>query len=628
MARTEAKKAASIESLKGFIRTRGASFLGDANVTSIGIGRKIKDNKRTDELCVQFTVREKASGVGLEALDTVELPSYFEIDGIKVATDVIARDYGSSASLVDLEAENQAVSRRKRRLDPIVPGVSMAHIDGTAGTAGCMVYDAATGMPYVLSNWHVLHGPSGDIGDSIVQPGRFDDSRVQDNVAGRLVRSHLGHAGDCAIAQITNRRFDAEIMDLNVRVESIGEPELDDRVIKSGRTTKVTYGIVERVHVISNINYGAAGVRQIGCFEIGPDPKNPAHDGEISMGGDSGSCWMQVAADGSATSMMLGLHFAGEVGHAPEQALACYPASVFKKLNIRPVRPQEVNLHFEASGGFNTGFLRKPVAFPEPEAEAVARDLLVHNAANIFHYTHFSLAMSVERKLAAWVAWNIDGARIRFESRSGIRFRKDPNLPRDAQIGEELYADNPLDRGHIARRAELVWGTPEEADKANRDSFFFTNIAPQHARFNQSRQGGIWGKLENGIFEEAKVEDLRVSVIAGPVFTDNDPLYRGVALPKSFWKVIYYTEEGNSELQARAYVLTQRDLLNRLEVLELPDFEVFEVPFEDLSEMTGFKFTTSGLARCQPCDSSVTESVGGSAIRRVTSERDILFARH
>src|SRR5262249_27912701 len=158
-----------------------------------------------------------------------------------------------------------------------------------------------------------LNGPKGIIGDEIVQPGKHDDNRVDRNVVGRLVRSHLGVAGDCAIASIEQRGLSPTILDLDVAVSRIGEAELGDLVVKSGRTTEVTHGVVKRIHTVAKINYDEAGDQEIGCFEIGPDPKRPAADGQISMGGDSGSVWL-LAEGGKPSDMMLGLHFAGEVG--------------------------------------------------------------------------------------------------------------------------------------------------------------------------------------------------------------------------------------------------------------------------------------------------------------------------
>ena len=75
----------------------------------------------------------------------------------------------------------------------------------------------------------------GKIGDDIVQPGPFDDNRADLNRLGKLVRSHLGHAGDCAVGTIENRGIKPNILDLDIVIEKLGEPDLGDKVIKSGR---------------------------------------------------------------------------------------------------------------------------------------------------------------------------------------------------------------------------------------------------------------------------------------------------------------------------------------------------------------------------------------------------------
>jgi hypothetical protein len=61
-------------------------------------------------------------------------------------------------------------------------------------------------------------------------------------------------------------------------------------------------------------------------------------------------------------------------------------------------------------------------------------------------------------------------------SRSGESLRLDPRIPAAAQTGEQAYAGNDLDRGHIAWRSDLLWSTLPEARKANSDSYHFTNI--------------------------------------------------------------------------------------------------------------------------------------------------------
>ncbi len=250
---------------------------------------------------------------GLEVLRELglrELPRTLVVDGVEVATDVLERNYATDARAVNVLARQRAAAPRKSAVDPVVPGVSIGHPAAGAGTAGCVCYDAVDGTPYILANWHVLHGPGGRIGDAIVQPGRHDDNRVDRNRVGQLVRSHLGVAGDCALATVDERRLAAEILELGEPVRRIGEPELADRVVKSGRTTGVTRGLVQRVHVVARIDATVRREEQdIGCFEIGPDPDHPPAEGELSRGGDSGAAWL-LAEGERATDMLLGLPLA------------------------------------------------------------------------------------------------------------------------------------------------------------------------------------------------------------------------------------------------------------------------------------------------------------------------------
>lgn len=612
----------SPEALRRFVRTRADEFLSDKNVTSVGVGRV------GGELCIQFTVAQKVGPEGLEALGTKALPTQFVIDGHIVKTDVLQRKYATSYTLV---AHSEAVKdQRKLRLDPMVPGVSVSHPKGTAGTLGTIVYDRRTGAPCVLSNWHVLHTPAGEIGDPMVQPGPFDDNRVDHNEAGTLIRSHLGAAGDCALGKIEGRSFDPTVLDLGVRAGRIGTPELGDLVIKSGRTTGVTFGEVRRVDVMTKIDYGGdVGERNIGGFEIGPFEGSSA-DYEVSMGGDSGSVWLAATKKSGkivATDVMLGLHFAGETeGQTDEHAVACYAQSVFEKLEISLIPIAEDMDPEAASGlGYNRDFVGKRVVVPTlPSSKA--KDVVKFGSKAVVPYTHFSVCLSASRKLAHFVAWNIDGEQLKAYGRKGLSFKKDPRLDADEQVGDELYSDNKLDRGHIARRADVVWGPKGEAQRANKDSFFFTNITPQHQAFNQSERHGLWGELENAIFEELDVDRTRLSLIGGPVFKKNDPVYRNVRVPRSFWKLIAWVDADSKDLQVKAYVLSQKDLLNDIEAFDLDPFRLYQVGVDALSQLVELEFAPAVVNAdtfAHP-EGVAPEDLPSRRVREIKSRREII----
>lgn len=221
------------------------------------------------------------------------------------------------------------------------------------------------------------------------------------------------------------------------------------------------------------------------------------------------------------------------------------------------------------------------------DMKGIEGDAVVWEGSTIVPYTHFSLSLSASRRLARWVGWNIDGADLLLLSRTGLHITKDPRLPADTQVGNELYAGNSLDRGHLARRSDLLWGDVAEAQQANRDSFYYGNIAPQMDDFNQSGQEGIWGRLENALYEDVDVQHLRASVFAGPVFRPDDSVYRGVALPSEYWKLLVFRERG--VLKARAFLLTQ-DLDHLQAELALDEFRVYQVSLGELQARTQLRF--------------------------------------
>lgn len=127
---------------------------------------------------------------------------------------MIERSYKPSFTEVKLAAKDP----RKERADVMAAGMSVGNVFTSAGTICAFVRDRATRNILLLSNWHVLQGPSGFIGVDVVQPGKHDDNRVDNNKIGTLLRSHLGPAGDCAIAAVSGRSVSGELLGLGVQI--------------------------------------------------------------------------------------------------------------------------------------------------------------------------------------------------------------------------------------------------------------------------------------------------------------------------------------------------------------------------------------------------------------------------
>jgi endonuclease G, mitochondrial len=232
-------------------------------------------------------------------------------------------------------------------------------------------------------------------------------------------------------------------------------------------------------------------------------------------------------------------------------------------------------------GGFDAAFLGAPLPLPVPAPE------LAPVVSPELRYHHFSVVMHRARKLALITAVNIDGRQPRPPRRGSDHWILDPRLPAEDQTGEAVYDDNPLDRGHLVRRLDPAWGATDAiALAANDDTFHFTNCSPQHHLFNAGST--LWAGLEDYVLRSADTADLAVSVFTGPVLAADDDEYRGIQLPRQFWKIVgMVTKSGR--LSVTGYLLSQASLLGDLESAEefsYGAYRTYQVPVRRIADLT------------------------------------------
>lgn len=210
----------------------------------------------------------------------------------------------------------------------------------------------------------------------------------------------------------------------------------------------------------------------------------------------------------------------------------------------------------------------------------------------VLPYHHFSVVLNRERRLAFFTAVNIDGTFSVRLKRERDRWFRDPRVAAEEQTDEQVYRDNPLDRGHLVRRLDPAWGASrEEAKICNDDTFHFTNCSPQHEDFNQNQT--TWAGLEDYILENADNRDFKISVFTGPVLAEDDQQFAGVQLPRQFWKVVVMVKESDA-LSATAYLLSQEELIKGLEFLpeafSYGAYRTYQVPIRRIEELTRLSF--------------------------------------
>ncbi len=318
----------SPEAISAFLRTDGFRWLKVPNVVGVSVTEKKRGGEATGELAVVFDVTAKLeSRPDIVRAGSRPFPQTIEIDGYRLVTDVVEawpRAHGSGP-------------QRKARVDPVCGGISVGN-KGETGTLGAIVWHAPTGQPAGLSNWHVLVNRGSN--DLTVQPGPKDDGALEHNPLGRVLGQALDDTLDAAVTSLEHRGIDGNIAGLAVAVTAAARASERMRVVKSGRVTGVTYGVVTLHEKLVSIFYtGVAEEHGLSVFVIGPDADRPSQ-GPLSSEGDSGSCWMLVDESGAATGTMVGLHVAGD---GDDVAYACQADRVFSRLQLEPLGGHDVS---------------------------------------------------------------------------------------------------------------------------------------------------------------------------------------------------------------------------------------------------------------------------------------------
>lgn len=304
------------------------SWLRRPGTTAVDVGYKIKDGELTDQVAIRVHVQRKLDDDFAQREGVLYTSSAQPKTQGDFPIDVIEAEYGpADVAPVEIEAVN-----RRARTDPLVGGISVGNPRITAGTLGAIVWDREDCKVCILSNWHVLCGSSScAAGEPIYQPGQLDGGSATDTVA-TLKRFRLDNHNDSALAELNGSRgHSRDIVGLSP-IPGIIQPALGMEVRKSGRTTAVTEGIIDGVSLSLSINYRGGVVNGFqDQIHIVPRPPWPTVDYEVSLGGDSGSVWIDEAS-GNA----VGLHFAGETDPSPtaENAIANQMVHVAADLNF------------------------------------------------------------------------------------------------------------------------------------------------------------------------------------------------------------------------------------------------------------------------------------------------------
>jgi len=317
------------------------------NVVGVGVGYKETSDGLTDDVAVVVNVARKVPVAQLAESDKVPR----DLDGVK--TDVVETGR-FLAGQVPGEAQAQGTKDRWRPTIP--PGVSIGHSEVTAGTFGCLVRRGSE--IFILSNNHVLANVNNaKVGDAIIQPGRYDGGKIEDEVATlaefipidfggdsascniatgvekilNLIAQALGskhrimayqtspgeNLVDVALARPLNpAQFSSEIVKIGTP-KGVATATLGTSLQKTGRTTDFTQSRITQIDVTTSVDYEGRTATFTGQLMATG----------MSAGGDSGSAVLDDDKN------IIGLLYAG----SPRATLINPIQNVLRLLNVEIV---------------------------------------------------------------------------------------------------------------------------------------------------------------------------------------------------------------------------------------------------------------------------------------------------
>ena len=463
----------------------------------------------------------------------------------------------------------QIVLRENRLLDLPVEPDFVAHYEGDTepGSSGSPVFNDA---------WEVVALHHSGV------PATNDDGRILDK------NGNVWRKGDdpATIDWIANEgiRVSRLVRDVHAALNGKSQGEmlrdifdrLDDEPAREGRSSEQSRLLNKKVTDDTWTDGGQP--------PVGTHPQN--------ITGNSGSVSVTIPLN---VTVSLGAAVSNVQG--PPMQDGSFPAAQDRSEPDIPLAEDTPSRsELDEREGYDPNFLDFQVPQPvlDPTMEDNARVRRDDDEIEL-RYMHFTTVMNETRKLAYYSAGNMD-RHARFQQRRIDGFRSDPRVRRGVQATNRFYSSNPLDRGHLWRRDAGAWGnTRQEARRGNDDSYFWTNIAPQHFVFNQSGAATdhgllLWGNLENEIAAEAEGENQKVSVFCGPIFSRFDPPHRGLKVPKRYWKIVVYKND-DGDPAAAGFVLSQSSLIRdlpreRLEEFDFSGFSMFQEPIATIGGLT------------------------------------------
>lgn len=207
--------------------------------------------------------------------------------------------------------------------------------------------------------------------------------------------------------------------------------------------------------------------------------------------------------------------------------------------------------------------------FPiEPVIEESTQSILPISMGTIVEHNYYKLAYSEEHEGALWVFYRLTPE---FITGPGVRknnFKEDPLVPTGSSALED-YVGSGYDRGHLCPAASMALN-----QEAMDESFFMSNMSPQHPSLNRGRWKSLEGKVRN--WTESLGE---VYVVSGAIYNDKIEAIGAneVTVPKHYYKVIWDNKD-----KIIGFILPNEKCAL--------DLKSYAVPVDSIEGLTGIDF--------------------------------------
>jgi endonuclease G len=281
------------------------------------------------------------------------------------------------------------------------------------------------------------------------------------------------------------------------------------------------------------------------------------------------------------------------------------PFGILAPAEIAFEKKFEDELDFSECTGFDEQFLGIYIPMPVPNANLRKKLAFLSDSPSAYtlKYHHYSTIHHAVRRVPIVSGINVHGkyryAELDLEGSRVDHWFRDNRLDYDVQLDDDFYKKSGFDRGHLARREDAEWGTSVAKAKLAADlTCSYANAVPQVPALNRAKFGykGRWGQLEIELLEKGIENEAgkaaRICVFNGPLFDEEDPIFKGIPVALSFYKVVVWYD-GAQKLRTTCFQLSQEKLVGEIEFEVLKFDEVFktsQIPIAKIEKTTGLKF--------------------------------------